>query len=415
MKKSLFLLTAALLGSPALSGASAQKVTLDLWAHWGSEQRRPTINRIIDTWNKKNPNIQVKYTFVPFDQLPTKTLAAIAAKNPPDVVVIDIRTTPLRAAKNQATDLSKLGADSLANQFYPNLWATATYKGDQYGLPFVTDTRFLYYNKDLFKEVGLNPAKPPTTWDELEAYAKKLDKKTGPVYSRIGFHPLYGSFGLESWVANAGGSMWDQDMINPNFTNPVAVKTLTWIKDWTDRLGARNVQAFKSSFGSGAQDPFISGKLGMIIDIGGYAATLKKYAPNMNYGMVRIPTPTGQPGPGTSSGGGFNLEVPVGTKHPKEAFAFAKWMATEGARIWAQEQNDFPGAKNASLSVTTPAFRLMSANMKYTQVNSAPPYAPSYGTILDKATEDAVYRGADPRQALEEAQTQVQRLVNSNK
>ncbi|MEF2279495.1 ABC transporter substrate-binding protein [Deinococcus sp. YIM 134068] len=410
MKKTLFLLTVALLGQ-----AGAQAVTLDLWAHWGSEQRRPTINRIIETWNKKNPNIQVKYTFVPFDQLPTKTLAAVAAKSPPDVVVIDIRTTPLRAAKNQASNLSRLGAESLRAQFYPNLWATATYKGDQYGLPFVTDTRFLYYNKDLFREVGLNPNKPPKTWEELDAYARKLDRKTGPVYSRIGFHPLYGNFGLESWVANAGGSIWNEDLTAPRFTNPTAVRTLGWLKDWTDRLGARNVQAFRSSFGSGAQDPFITGKLGMIADIGGYAATLKRYAPNLNYGMVRMPTPTGQPGPGTSSGGGFNLEVPVGSKHPKEAYAFARWMATEGARIWAVEQNDFPGAKNASLSVTTPAFRLMSANMKYTLVSSAPPLAPGYASLLEKSVEDAVYRGQDARQALEEAQTQVQRVIDSNK
>lgn len=357
--------------------------------------------------------MQVKYTFVPFDQLQTKTLAAVAAKNPPDVVVIDIRTTPLRAAKNQASNLSKLGADKLKSLFYPNLWSTATYKGDQYALPFVTDSRFLYYNKDLFKQAGIK--KPPTTWDELDAAAKKLDQKAGPAYSRIGFYPLYGSFGFESWVANAGGSMWDEDRTNPRFTGAAAVKTLSWIKAWTDRLGARNVQAFKSSFGSGAQDPFISGKVGMIIDIGGYAATLKKYAPNMNYGMARIPTPTGQPGPGTSSGGGFNLEIPVGTKHPKEAFAFARYMATEGARIWAMEQNDFPGYKNASLSVTSPAFRMMSANMKYTEVTSAPRLAPSYSSLLDKAVEDAVYRGDDARQALEEAQGQVQKQVDNNK
>lgn len=398
-----------------LGSAGAQGVTLDFWAHWGSEQRRPTINRIIETWNRKNPKVQVRYTFVPFDQLQTKTLAAVAARNPPDVVVIDIRTTPLRAAKNQATDLSRLGADALRTQFYPNLWATATYKGDQYGLPFVTDSRFLYYNKDLFRAAGLNPARPPTTWAELETDARKLDQKSGAGYSRLGFFPLDGSFGLESWVANAGGSLWDDQRVNPRFTTPAAVRTLSWLKGWADRLGARNVQAFRSGYGSGAQDPFISGKVAMIIDIGGYAATLKRYAPNMNYGMARLPTPTGKPGPGTSSGGGFNLEVPVGSKHPKEAFAFARWMATEGARIWAQEQNDFPGAKNASLSVTTPAFRLMSANMQYTQVTSAPPYAPSYGPFLDKATEDAVYRGRDPQEALADAQSQVQRVVDNNK
>ena len=414
MYKGILLLSAALSGAAFSSVASAQKVTLDLWAHWGSEQRRPTINKIVDTWNAKHPDVQVKYTFVPFDQIMTKTLASVAAGNPPDVVVIDIRTSKLRAAKNQASDLSKLGADKLKDQFYQNLWQTGTYKGDQYALPFVTDSRFLYYNKDAFKEAGLDPNKPPTTWAELEADAKKLDKKSGPVYQRIGFLPLYGN-NFEGWVNNSGAATWDEDRVNPMLNTPAAVKTLDWLKGWYDRLGSRNVQAFRSGFGGGAQDPFISGKLGMVIDIGGYASTLKKYAPDMNYGMARIPTPTGQVGPMTSWGGGFNLEIPVGSSHPKEAFQFAKWFATEGARIWAQEQNDFPGSKSASLSVTTPAFRLMSANMKNTVVSTAPVYVPSYNSVIDKAVDEVTLRGADPKQALDAAQAELQKQVDQNK
>lgn len=413
MKRSIKVCSLLTVGLASVAGA--QGVTLDFWAHWGSEQRRPTINKILDAWNSKHPDIQVKYTFVPFDQLQTKTLAAVAAGNPPNVVVIDIRTTKIRAAKNQATDLSKFGADKLKAQYYPNLWDTGTYQGDQYALPFVTESRFLYYNKDAFKEVGLDPNKPPQTWAELEADAKKLDKKTGPVYQRIGFYPLYGNFGYEGWVNNAGADLWDASRTNPQLNNPTALKTLEWVKSWADRLGARNVTAFKSSFGSGAQDPFISGKLAMIAEAGTYAATLAKYAPNMNYGMVRMPTPSGQPGPTTSWGGGFNVEVPVGSKNPKEAFAFAKWFTSEGARIWAKEQNDFPAFKNASLSITTPAFRLMSANMKYTTVTSSPTYAPSYSTLVDKAVDDVVSGGADPKKALDAAQAQLVKIVEDAK
>ncbi|MBB6099065.1 multiple sugar transport system substrate-binding protein [Deinobacterium chartae] len=410
-KTTLALTTLMLLGLPA----HAQKVTLELWAHWGSEQRRPTINKIIDGWNKRNPNVQVKYTFVPFDQVKTKVLAATAAGNPPDVAVMDIRTTRMRADKKQVIDLSALGADSLKSRFYANMWETGTYGGKQYSLPFVTETRFLYYNKAAFKEVGLDPNKPPTTWKQLEEYAAKLDKKQGNSYARIGFYPLYGSFGFEGWVNNAGATMWDERMENPRIDNATAVKTLEWIQSFAKRYGSRNLAAFQSSFGGGTQDPFISGRLAMYLDIGGYAATLAKYAPDMDYGIARIPTPTGKPGPMSSWGAGFVLELPAGGKHPKEAYAFAKYMATEGARIWALEQNDFPGDKAAAKAVRTEAFKKMSDNMRYTYISVAPTYAPDYDSVVKRAIDDAINSGGDAKAALGKAQEAIARTVAQNR
>ena len=65
---------------------------------------------------------------------------------------------------------------SSALQFFPELWKTVEWEGGIYGVPFNTDTRFFFWNKDHFAEVGLDPEKPPTTWAELEEYALKLDK-----------------------------------------------------------------------------------------------------------------------------------------------------------------------------------------------------------------------------------------------
>jgi multiple sugar transport system substrate-binding protein len=115
-----FLLGAAPL-APNPAQAQTQRVTLQFWAHWLSQQRRPTVDKII-SWNARNPNIQVEYTGVPFDQIINKTLAAVAASNPPDVVAIDIRTTRFRAAKNQILSLSDLGADKIKDLYFPNLY-----------------------------------------------------------------------------------------------------------------------------------------------------------------------------------------------------------------------------------------------------------------------------------------------------
>lgn len=413
MSKKAALLTAALLG--LTSQAQAQKVELTFSSHWLSEQRRPTINKIVDLWNQKNPNVQVRYNGIPFDQIITKTLAGVAAGNASDVVVIDLRTSRQRGARNQSVNLSQYGADSLASKFYPDLWNTGRYEGKQYALPFVTDTRVLYYNKDAFKEVGLDPNKPPKSWDDLWAYAAKLDKKDGNRWSRIGFYPTFGDFGYEGWVYNAGATFWDKSFETPNFDNATAISTLNWIKKWNDKYGSNNVAAFKASFGGGAQDEFMSGKVPMVVRNGNYLTTLAKNAPNLKYGFVTVPTPDGKPSATSAWGGGFNIEVPRGTKHPKEAYAFARFLATEGGRIWAAEQNDLPAYKAAVTANKNPQFLKLVSFLPNTFIAPTSIYAPSYGSAVDKAVDDVMLRNVVPKAALDETQKEVTKMVDDIK
>ncbi|MBB5377973.1 multiple sugar transport system substrate-binding protein [Deinococcus metalli] len=412
MRRKAMLATSLLLG---LSTAQAQKVTLNFTAHWLSEQRRPTINKIIGLWNQRNPNVQVQYTGVPFDQLITKTLAGVAAGNAPDVVVIDIRTSTQRAARNQNTDMSQYGADKLGGSYFPQLWATGRYNGKQYALPFVTDTRVLFYNKAAFKEAGLDPNKPPRTWDDLWAYAAKLDKKDGDRWTRMGFHPNFGDFGYQGWVNNAGGYLFDKNNENPTMTSAAAVQTLAWFKKWNDKYGANNVAAFKASFGGGTQDEFMSGKVPMVVRNGNYLSTLARNAPDLQFGMVSVPTMDGKTSDTTTWGGGFNIEIPRGSKHPKEAFAFAKFLSTEGAKIWAAEQNDLPAYKAAQTANKNPQFIKLVSYLPLTYLSPAPLYAPSYDTAVNKAVDDVLLRGRDPQTALEEAQAAVTKMVDDNK
>ncbi|MDB5046432.1 MAG: ABC-type sugar transport system, periplasmic component [Deinococcus sp.] len=416
MNRKVLVVTGMLVVLNALTApALAQKVTLKFSAHWLSEQRRPTITKILETWNQRNPNIQVEYTGVPFDQIITKTIAGVAAGNAPDVVVLDIRTTKQRAAKNQILDLTSLGANTIKSGFYPNLWSTATYNGKQYGLPFVTDTRVLFYNKAAFKEVGLNPNKPPTSWDDLWTYAQKLDKKDGTRWTRIGFHPNFGDFGYAGWLTNAGDSFFDKNNEEARANNANAVKVLAWMKKWTDKYGANNYAAFKASFGGGAQDEFMSGKVPMVVKNGNYLTTLRVNAPNLQYGFVAVPTEDGKQDGTSSWGGGFNVEIPRSTKFPKQAFAFAKYLTTEGAKVWAAEQNDLPGYQVARLGNKNPNFIKLANNLKYTYVDTVPLYAPSYETAINKAVDDVLLRDKDPKPALDEAQTSIAKQVADGK
>jgi multiple sugar transport system substrate-binding protein len=398
-------------GTTTPAPVEQKKVELEFWGHWSSEQRRPTIDKIIKTWNDKNPNIQVKYTAVPFDQIITKFQAGVTAGNAPDVAVLDVFTTQQRASKKQTLDLSAQGADAIKGEFFAAPWGAGTYKGKQHALPFVTDTRMLFYNKAAFKEVGLDPNKPPTSWDELWAYADKLDKKNGNKLERVGFHP---QTDLALWVLNNKSTFWNADMTVPQINNAANVETLDWMKKWNDRYGNEAWSAFKATFQGGANDAFISGKMAMRVDVATFAAQIKKYAPNMEYGMVPVPTKDGKQHAATSWSGGFQLEIPANAKNPKEAYAFAKYLATEAAAVWAAEQYDMPAWKKAAEGINDPVFKAMMDNMPNTAFYGRPLVAMDYGTATGKAVDDVFAGKATSKAALDEAQKAVEQMVKDN-
>lgn len=393
--------------------APAKKVELEFWGWWSSATRMPTINKIIDEWNQKNPNIHVKYTFVPFGELLTKYLAAVAAGNPPDVVASpEIFTVTRRAQKKQAMDLSALGADSLKDQFYPAFWNAVQYQGKTYALPWVGETKYLYYNKDMFKAAGLDPEKGPVSWTDLEQFSDKLDKKDGNKLAQIGFHPMLGNMGFQGWVWNSG-SLFFQDE-KPVVNSAKNAEVMNWMKKWTDRYGFEAYAAFKGGFGNGPQHPFVQGKVGMIVETATFEGELKKNAPNLQYGIVPIPTPDGKQHQNAAYSGGFAVELPVGSKNPKEAFEFAKYWAMDAAIIWGQEQNDFPAYNKAGEKITTDQFKRMSGNMKNTGLIPLPLYAPTYLDPINVAVDDVLAGKKDATKALGEAQSAIEKMVQEN-
>src|SRR5690606_5438215 len=130
--------------------------------------------------------------------------------------------------------------------------------------------------------------------------------------------------------------------------------------------GYRNYAAFKGSFTGGPQNPFIQGRLSMIIETATWEGELKRYGPDVNYGVVPIPTPDGRQHPTASYTGGFAVEIPYGSRNSQAAFEFARYWVTEAAIIWAEEQNDFPAYRRAAEVIQTPEFRRMADYMAYT-------------------------------------------------
>ncbi|UZJ78088.1 ABC transporter substrate-binding protein [Fictibacillus sp. KU28468] len=409
-------------GPQAESAGSKGKVTVNFWTFWGSETRRPVIEKIISDFNKSQDDIYVKHTFLPWGDIWTKNLAAISAGNPPDVIINDINSVQHRAKNNQSTNLTKyIKDDSFKENFYPRLWDTVLYKGDPYAVPFNTDTRLLFYNKKAFKEAGLDPNKPPKTWDELESYAKRLDKKSGDRYERIGFYPLWGSFGPPSWLMNAdNGESFLTKAGQVQINSPEKIEGLKWLKGWNNRLGTDNVNAFKAEFGSEQANPFIAGKVGMWVDVGTFYTQIRDFGKNMDFGVAPIPSKSKDTGH-WSDGGGFVAEIPKGAAHPKEAYKFIKYLTGEKAQsYWASKNFDNVSNKKASEDALSKlkgkdkmVYRETVKNLNVTKMNPVPPDAPDYQNKINPLIDEVLLGKKDPEKALKQAQSEVEHSLQN--
>lgn len=141
-----------------------------------------TIEGMAAEFTKQNPNITVKSVYTGnYSDTAVKTQAAVQGGTPPDIAVLlanELYTlldmdaiTPLDSFIDKDPD------DTYVNDFFPAFMANAQTDGKTYSIPFQRSTVLLYYNKDAFREAGLDPNKPPTTWDELAEMSVKLTKQ----------------------------------------------------------------------------------------------------------------------------------------------------------------------------------------------------------------------------------------------
>ncbi|MFD1861568.1 ABC transporter substrate-binding protein [Planococcus chinensis] len=399
------------------------KTVIDFWTFWGSEIRRPIIEQIITDFNESQDEIEVKHTYLPFGDIWTKELAAIAAGNPPDVVINDINATALRGEKNQAMNLADLlKEDDISERFYPELWKATLHEGDSYGIPFNTDTRILFYNKDAFKEAGLDPEKPPTTWAELEEYAQKLDKKSGEDYERIGFYPLWG-IGYDVWLLNANGQNYFDEQNNFEIDTAKNEQVLNWLKTWKDRYGENVINSYQAQIDSQQGHPFFSGDLAMIAQTPTFYTQIRDYAKDLNFGVATLPEYEEGNG-NTSWGGGFVAEIPAGAKNPEASWEFIKYLTdVEAQKYWAVKNFDnvanIEAAEEAANSDEFTedgkmVYEMALENMEHTLLTPVPVIAPDFSSLINPNVDEFMLGSMTAKQALEKSQADVENLIQKN-
>jgi multiple sugar transport system substrate-binding protein len=271
------LITAAAIGAAALtaiagcgsssssgagtSGSSNAPVTLSFFgADYGTGPSNSTTlywNALAAAFHKQYPNITVKVQTVDWTDFPTKSAALIQNKQYPDIM--EGNPAPPYAQSGLIYPASQVLSQSTLSNLIPKFLKDGQYQGTDYGIPFTTSTRAMYYNKKIFAAAGISS--PPATWAQLQTDAATIKAK-----GYIGYGMPLGSEEAQAelllWFLGNGGGYVDSSG-NYAINSPQNIATLNFMKQF-----AASGDTQPNPGGTDRKDvwaDFAQGKIGMVL------------------------------------------------------------------------------------------------------------------------------------------------------
>jgi multiple sugar transport system substrate-binding protein len=393
-----------LLGAAAIAGCGgSRRRPVVFWEFWPKDVIQP----VMDDFARAHPEISVEMQQLTWEDGPQKIAAAVASGTVPDLCELGSTKFAQYAAAGRLGDMTSL-ADSLRARY--RAWDMVTYDGRVFGLPWIVGTRALFYNTDLFRRAGLDPAKPPQTWSELRNAAAAIQKLGGDVHG-YGLNVeerevLFKKFFPYAW--GAGGSVLSADGTRSVVHSPENVAALKFylsLKPYS-LLERQKVldQAFKQ------------GRIGMNFSGPWLLQTIPKDAPNLHYNVALVPKPDAG-GTHASFLGGEILVTFTKVKHPDAAMTLAKFLISppEAAKL-ARATFFTPatvGAENDPYYVAHPVERVFVQQLATAQSPPAIPQWADIEEILNAAVGEALYGRLTAEAALARADEQITALLKA--
>src|SRR4051812_33930937 len=298
--------------------------TLTLWTRAPLEKQA---NLLVDAYNSSHKN-QVELTVVPNDDYVAKVGAAAGSGDLPDLFAADIVYVPNWVKQGLFQDLtSQIDALSYKDSINEGHLAAGTQDGKEHVLPFVLDLSMLFWNKDLYKEAGLDPETPPANMTEYVANAKAIQALGKPDTYGTATGLNCGGCLVFTWFPSvwADGDQVMNDDGTESLLNSATAKSI--YSSWKDMWDAGAVlPSSKDEAGPTWTAGFTEGKVGQMF----YPATLLSSTTGFDVGVAGIPGPKG----GASTFvGGDGIGVSKDSKNAAQAWNFLTWLMSEDAQV----------------------------------------------------------------------------------
>ncbi len=298
-----------------------------------------TIDQMAADFEKENPGIKVKPVYSgTYQESIVKALTAFKSGQPPHVAVLlstDMFTlidedaiVPIDGLASSADDRKWLGG------FYDSFMMNSRTGGKTWGVPFQRSTIVLYWNKELFKEAGLDPDKGPANWDQMVEYAKKLTK-TDASGNVTQWGVKIPSSGFPYWLFQGlttpnGALLMNEAGTETYFDKPEVIEALQY---WVDLSAKHKVMpGGVIEWGTTPKD-FFEKKAAMIWTTTGNLTNIRTNA-GFPFGVAMLPEKKRRGSP--TGGGNFYIFKKTSPEEQAAALKFAKWAtAPQRAAQWS--------------------------------------------------------------------------------
>ncbi|MFF0951094.1 extracellular solute-binding protein [Rhizobium leguminosarum] len=398
------LLGAALIGASLAPHAFAE-TTLNALFMAQAAYSEADVRAMTDAFAKANPDIKVNLEFVPYEGLHDKTVLAQGSGGGYDVVLFDVIWPAEYATNKVLVDVSSRVTDEMKKGVLPGAWTTVQYDGKYYGMPWILDTKYLFYNKEILEKAGIKA--PPKTWDELTEQAKTIKDK-GLLATPIAW----------SW-SQAEAAICD-------YTTLVSAYGGDFLKDGKPAFqtggGLDALKYMVSSYSSGLTNPnskeFLEEDVRKVFENGDAAFALNwTYMYNMannpkdskvagKVGVVPAPGIAGK-SEASAVNGSMGLGITSASQHPDDAWKYITFMTAQATQnayaklslpIWASSYED--------PAVTKGQEELISAAKIGLAAMYPRPTTPKYqelSTALQQAIQESLLGQSSPEDALKSA------------
>lgn len=306
--------------------AHAQQQVMSFWAlNFVATPTSPQgawFVRLEQEWNDTHPTkIKVEAISPKPDEYYAKLATRFAAGEGPDLFLLSPADFLRYANNGLLVDLRPHMDKEAIDDFLPAVMSTRMIGEKIFALPQEVEPMAMYYSKAAFADAGLSEKDVPKTYEELIDLAKRLTKR-----DRYGvlFHPGPGAYQVFTWYPfmwQGGGDVTSEDGRTSNFNHP---GTIAGLKLWKDLVAAGS--APREALGAGGNS--LSANLGT-----GYCAMqncgiwgigqMRSNVPDMEYGVFKVPTPSGRPS--ITVAGGWSFVANARGKNVDKAAEFIVW------------------------------------------------------------------------------------------
>lgn len=376
--------TATAEGIPAKGTDDGTEITL-----WTRSPLERQAKNVVEAYNKSHKN-QVKLEIIPNDDMEGKVGGASQTDSLPDILAGDVVRIPYWASEGIFTDITKQidGLDNKADLQQGHIEA-GTVDGAEYTLPFITDVSVMVWNKNLYKEAGLDPEQGPKSIDQFVEQAKKVaalnkDGVAGSYLAGQSGGALV--FDLFPSVWADGESVMNKDGSEATLDNDSMQGVLDAYKELantTNGLGAGS----KEETGATWTAPFANGKIGVMPYPNTSTTALFDAEKDGGFEVGVAPIPGTKEGKTSTFLGGDAMGISKDSKHVAQAWNFLYWLMQSDAQkeVFADQGDTASNIQTLKTAYKDADPRIQTINSVIIDGNGQTPKSPAFNEAFNAA------------------------------